>query len=233
MKRILLFVFLFHHHWTLAQLDFKNSNVGRVMEFTDLNGHSLLRQYDPDVTGSPFMSDNWELAKITLRGGKEIGPLATKFNVESNELYFLDSSGKEMIAADGVIKKVDWVDHYSKDGNKFVLKNGYPSIDKQNQNYYYHVFSEGKMELLAKKYKYIRVAKDELSGVMTKEFIDGAPVLYVYDGNVIQPFHSTKSFLLSLMKDKEETVKLFIEANKMNLKSMSDLVRLFEYYNSQ
>ena len=233
MKRILLFVFLFHHQCGLAQLDFKNSNIGRVMEFTDLDGHSLLRQYDPDVTGSPFINDNWVLAKITLTKGKEIGPLAIKFNVESNELYFLDSAGKVMIAADGLIKRVDCVDYYSKDGIKFVFKNGYPAVDEQNQNYYYQVFTEGKVELLVKKYKYVRVAKDELSGVITKEFVDGAALLYVYAENIIQAFHPTKTFLLSIMKDKVEIVKLFIDANKMNLKSVPDLVKLFNYYNSQ
>ena len=33
-------------------------------------------------------------------------------------------------------------------------KNGYPPIDKQNENYYYQVLGEGKIEFLVKKFKH-------------------------------------------------------------------------------
>jgi hypothetical protein len=206
------------------------AGVVTVMDFTDLDGNSLLKKYDPAVTGSPFIINNWVPAKITLTKGKVIDPIYVKLNIESNELYFRDSTGKEMIAKEGLVRKVVCFD-FSKDNIQYVFKNGYPAIDKQNENYYYQLYRGGKIELLAKRTKYIRLFKNEISGEITKEFVDGGIVLYVYANNGMQVLHRTKSFVVSLMKDKEDDINKFIDANKINFKKHTDLIKLFGYYN--
>jgi hypothetical protein len=232
MKRILFFLLIgFFMNESFGQLEFRNSNVGRLINLEDFNGRSLLKKYDPDISGSPFINADWMPAKITLSKGKEIGSLLIKLNIESNELYFLDSIGKEMVAKEGLIKKIDFINYYSKDSIRYIFKSGYPNIDKQNENYIYQVFTEGKIELLAKKIKYIRTVKDEVSGEITKDFVDGAMTLYVYSFDNIQPFQPKIDFVISLLIDKQEEVNTFINANKINLKKTSDLIKLFSYYN--
>jgi hypothetical protein len=232
MKRILFFLLIgFTMNESFGQLEFRNSNVGRLINLEDFNGRSLLKKYDPDISGSPFINTNWMPAKITLTKGKEIGPLLVKLNIESNELYFLDSNGKEMIAREGLIKKIDFINYYSKDSTRYIFKSGYPNIDKQNENYFYQVFTEGKIELLAKKFKYIRTVKDELSGEIIKDFVDGAITLYVYSFDNMQLFQPKIDFVLSLLIDKQEEISSFINANKINLKKTADLIKLFSYYN--
>jgi len=233
MRKNLLPIFLLYCQCSLAQLDFKNSNIGRVVDFTDLDGHSLLKKYDPDVTGSPFINDDWVSAKLTLSKGKEIGPLQVKLNIESNELYFLDSAGKEMIAADGLVKKISCINYYYKDSTRYIFQSGYPPIETQGENYFYQVFTEGKIQLLAKKFKYIRSEKNDLTGDASKSFVDGAVVLYVYAYGVIQPFRSNKNFVASLWEEHKQTeMNNFIAANKINFKNISDLIKLFNYYDS-
>ena len=73
MKRILLFIFLFCHQGIFGQLEFRNSNVGRLMNMEDISGRSLFKKYDPDISGSPFINDEWIMAMITLSQGNEIG----------------------------------------------------------------------------------------------------------------------------------------------------------------
>jgi len=218
-------------HESFGQLEFRNSNVGRLINLEDFNGRSLLKKYDPDITGSPFINADWIPAKITLAKGKEIGSLLVKLNIESNQVYFLDSTGKEMIAIDGLIKKIDFINYYSKDSIRYIFKSGYPNIDKQNENYIYQVFTEGKIELLAKKFKYIRTVKNELSGEIIKDFVDGSITLYVYSFDNMQLFQPKIDFVLSLLIDKHEEVNTFINANKINLRKTSDLIKLFSYYN--
>ena len=201
------------------------------MNFVDLNGYSLLKKYDPEIKGTPFINDKWKLAKITLSKGKEISQLPIKLNIESNELYFLDSTGKEMIALKGLVKKIDYLNYWSKDSIKYVFKSGYPDIDKQTENYYYQVLTEGKIELLAKKFKYITVDKNELSGEISKNFVESAVKLYVYANKIIQAFYSNKDFVISLLKDKEQAINMFVDANKINFKKTTDLIKLFNYYN--
>jgi hypothetical protein len=203
------------------------------MDVADLDGRSLLKKYDPDVTGSPFINDDWVSAKITLSKGKEIGPLSIKMNLESNELYYLDSSKMELVADKSVARKVDCMDYSSKDGIKYVFKNGYPAIDKQDENFYYQVYTEGKIELLAKRFKYIRSEKNDLTGEMSKTFIDGSVVLYVYAYGLMQVFHPTKELVNSLFEeDKDQSTRTFIDTNKINFKKIPDLIKLFKYYNS-
>jgi hypothetical protein len=230
-KRILPLIFLLYCRLSFGQLDFKNSNVGRVMDMADLDGHSFLKKYDPEITGSPFINDKWVSAKLTLSRGKEIGPLLIKLNIESNELYFLDSTGKELIAAEGLVRKVDCIDYYTKDSVRYVFKTGYPSVGKQSENYFYQVFTEGRIELLARKFKYVRNEKNDLTGDMSKSFVDGLTVLYVYAYGLIQPFRSNKTFIATLWdENKQEVMNKYLSTNKINLKNTSDLVKLFNYY---
>jgi len=232
MKRILFFLLaVFTMNGSFGQLEFRNSNVGRLINLEDFNGRSLLKKYDPAVSGSPFINADWIPAKITLSRGKEMGPLLVRLNIESNEVYFLDSTGKEMVALEGLIKKIDFINYYSKDSIRYIFKSGYPNIDKQNENYFYQVFTDGKIELLAKKFKYIRTVKDELSGEIIKDFVDGTVTLYVYSFDNMQLFQPKIDFVLSLLIDKHEEVNTFINANKINLKKTSDLIKLFSYYN--
>ena len=201
------------------------------MNLADLNGNSFVKKYDPDIMGSPFIKDDWVTARLTLSGGKVMGPLSIKINIESNELYFLDSTGKELIAADGVVRRIDCVDFYVKDSIRYIFKNGYPPIDKQNENYYYQVLTEGKIELLAKKFKYIRSEKNELTGDVSKSFVEGSAVFFINAYGIMQPFHANKSFINSLWEeDKQQEINKYISENKINFKSTTDLIKLFNYY---
>jgi hypothetical protein len=231
-KKILFVTLLLIANLGFGQLEFKTSLMGRTLDMADMNGHSLLKKYDPDATGSPFINDEWVLANLTTLKGNVVGPLQIKLNIESNELYYKDSAGKEMIALEGLVKKIDCLNYYNKDSVRYVFKCGYPVIDKQNKNYYYQVFTEGKVELLAKRFKYIRTNKEEVSGEITKEFVEGATILYVYAFGIIQAFHPNNSFVISLLEDKEQDINAFIKTNKTNFKKITDLVKLFEYYNS-
>ena len=233
MKRKLLFLHVcFITNISFAQLDFSTSSGGRRLDATDINGQPLLKKYDPDVTGTPFINPNWMPAKLTLTLGKITEPVSVKLNIESNVLYFLDSAGKEMIAIDGLVRKIDCYSFFSKDSIGHIFKNGYPAIDKQNENYYYQVFTEGKVELLAKRTKYVRVYKDEISGQITKEFVDAAVTFYVYANDSIQEFRRTKSFVTTLLKDKEQYIDKFIGNNTISFKKTADLIKLFNYYNT-
>ena len=232
MKRILLLIFLFCLQWSFGQVGFKNSNVGRVMDLADLDGHSLLKKYDPALTGSPFINEDWVSAKLTLSRGKEVGPLPIKLNIESNELHFIDSTGKELIVADGLVKKIDCIDYYTKDSTRYIFKSGYPSADGQNENFFYQVFTEGRIELLARKFKYIRTERNDLTGDVSKSFVDGAAVLYVYAYGIMRPLKSNKNFIATLWdENKQPEMNKYISDNKISLKKTSDLIKLLNYYN--
>jgi hypothetical protein len=146
-------------------------------------------------------------------------------------LYFLDSAGKEMIAVDGLVKKVDCIDYYTKDSTRYIFKSGYPPVEGQSENYFYQVFTEGRIELLARKFKYIRNEKNDLTGDISKSFVNGVVVLYVYAYGMMQPFKANKNFIATLWdEDKQQEMNKYISDNKINFKSTSDLIKLFNHY---
>jgi hypothetical protein len=222
---------LFAMNTTQGQIEFRNSILGRQVNLNDRDGSPMSKIYEPDITGSPFLKDEWVQARLILFDRKELGPLKAKLNIERNELYFIDSSGTEMVAINGKITKVDFLNTFSKDSIRYVFKCGYPAIASQNEYYYYWLLTEGKIELLAKKFRYIRANKDVLSGEVSKEFIEGATVLYVFSGGKIQELQPGKNNIITLTKDKEQDILRFIDASKINVKKTADLVKLFNYYN--
>jgi hypothetical protein len=230
-KCALLFSFSLALATSEAQLDFKNSNLGRMIDVTDLQGNSLLKQYDADVQGSPYLFDYWVPATITLSKGKIIGPVQVKLNIESSELYYRDSAGQTMTPLPGLVRKIQCVDIQSKDSTKYTFKSGFPAIDQQNENYFYQSLSEGEVELVAKKYKYIRTVRDAYTSESTKNFEEGSTLLYVYADGKMEAFQSTRSFVLSLFNDKTAAITRFMDDNRINLKKTPDVVKLFRFYN--
>jgi len=229
-KKIFILFLICLYFKGFSQFQFNDLN-GRIIDFRDLNGRSLLKVYESDIKGYPFINDDWVAAKLTLSNGKQIEPVLIKLNIESNELYFRDSSDKIFVAVDGLVKKVECINYYSKDSIKYVFKNGYPNVDNQDQKFFYQVLTEGKVELLMKHQKIISSDKNDLTGDVSKEFTE-QDKLYVYTNYTTQSFAPYKSFVLSLMRDREKEMSSFIEANKINLKKNKDLILLFNYYNN-
>jgi hypothetical protein len=215
-----------------SQFDFKPTLGGGAFDARDVSGRPLFKKYDGDIAGSPFMNENWEKAMLTLSKGKIVGPVMVRLNIESNELNYMDSTNKEFVADAEQVRKINYISLYTKDSISYVFKNGYPRIKQQETNFYYQVLVEGKIELLAKKNKYIRVTRNDLSGETTKEFLDAATVFYIYTKNTIEEFPPSKSLVLTVMRDKEQAITTYMSENKINLKKTPDLIKLFDYYNS-
>ena len=215
-----------------SQFEFNPTVGGGRFDARDVSGRSLIKAYDGEIAGSPFINENWERAMLTLARGKTIGPVMVKLNIERNELNFKDSANKEFVAEPEQVRKIDYISFYLKDSIRYVFKNGYPAINKQTASFYYQVYTEGKIELLGKKTKYIKVDKNDLSGETTMEFLDAATVFYVYSNRTMQEFFPYKSLALTIMRDKEQAIAAYMSENKSNLKKTLDLIKLFQYYNS-
>lgn len=210
---------------------FDASNNGNSVHLADMNGHPLNGNVQQDVAGSPYINEDWAWANLTLSQGKILTMVAVKLNIENNELHYTDSTGKELVAMEGIVRRVEYINFITKEKTGYLFKNGYPAINKQNQDFYYQVLAEGKAELLVKKTKYIRTSKDDMTGIVTREFVDAAQVYYVFANSAIKQLNASKKEILDIMKDKEQLVDSFIETNKINFKKNTDLIKLFNYYN--
>jgi hypothetical protein len=225
------FGFLVLGHATTAQIGFADTNNGRTMEMRDLNGNSLLNdKYQPDIEGTPFLIKDWKIATLVTKKGVQVNNVSVKLNIESNELYYLDSAGKTWIANAGNVVKISLINFDGKDNTTTVFKCGYPAIGKQTNNYYYQVLADGKIALLKKLYKTIETFKNDLSGEKRREFVEGTRI-FVFVAGEIKEVKNDKGFILDLMNDKQAAIEKYLDLNKINFKKTADLEKLIGYYN--
>ncbi len=228
---IILIFFVLLNYKATAQLSFANTNNGRMMQIADMNGKSLRNEkYDPAIEGTAFINPDWADADVLTTAGQLVKKVKVKLNIESNELYYLDTANTTWIALDGSIKKIFYTDLFSKENILYFFQNGYPAIDNKNENYFYQVLCSGKISLLKKYYKNIETFKNEMSGELRKEFVEYSRY-YIFSPEGIEPLQYSKEHLWKLMNDKEEATKQYLDANKINFKKIPDLVRLFSFYN--
>jgi hypothetical protein len=230
LKNILLLLLLCPFASATAQVGFANTFNGRVISVADINGQSLIgTQYKGNIEGTPFLTEQWLDVMVQLKNGAAI-PAKVKLNIESNELYYMDSIKKIRIADDGLVKRIDFINAASDEKLKYPLKSGYPPADNLKANLFFQVLAEGKMELLCRNYKLIETFKNEASGEIRKEFIEKNKY-YLYYGETLRAYNFQKEQVLQLMMDKEVEINDYLQANKINFKKIPDIQKLVAYYN--
>lgn len=195
----------------------------------DRNGKTFVNPA-PDVAGSPFYADDWRLGTLVVVDNRMYDSVKIRLDLQSGEVHVLDNNAKEIALARGYIKKVLLPAKISGlPGTLF--QNGFPAIDEQDLYSYYEVLSEGKFWLLHSIRKVISQQKDDLSGDIRKEY-QTYENYYVYDGKTMQRVKKDKTFVLALLSDKRDKMETFIETNKLKLKSIDDVRRTIDYYNT-
>jgi hypothetical protein len=187
---------------------------------------------DASVKGTPFIINQWAKGELTTTKGVTVSNLNVNVNLTTNELYYQDASGKTLVATQGEVLRVAFIDSLTFPFMPYVFKTGYPVIGKQNENYFYQVLTEGDAELLVKKTKILRSTKNNISGIIANEYENHTPVYYVYFKQQMHSLKPSKKNMLSLFPDKEDLIEKFIETNSINFKKEADLITVFNYYNS-
>jgi hypothetical protein len=225
------YLLCFLHH-AVAQLGFTQVNIGGLVNAADINGITLFKKtYDTEIQGSPFLHPEWVNADIQLKTGNWVKVAKARLNAESNEVHFLDSLGRELIANEGLIIKIV-LDIPTDTGRvKQVFESGYPPTHGKTINFFYQVLEEGRIELLHKITKPIETFKNEMSGEIRKEFVEHR-LMYIYADGELHILKNDKTMITDLMKDKKIAIDTYLANNKINFKKIADIQKLIRYYNS-
>jgi hypothetical protein len=229
---LLLTVSLLYIQTTHAQIEAGHSNYGfNIRAFNSYTGDNLIpTEYSPDIEGTAYLFPDYNRADIILVNGMPLNNLRVRFNLEKNQLYFSDSLTGSFVFNKAVLRKVVFKSVFANTGAPFVLKSGYPSINKQDTNYLYELQAGGKIDLLRNQERVIQTTKNEMTGDIKKEFVEYISY-YIYCNKTIKEFRNNKPVLLEFMKDKQKEVDAYIATNKVNFKKNADVVKLVSYYN--
>jgi hypothetical protein len=140
--------------------------------------------------------------------------IKTNFNLVTNELLYLETLDKIMVASPSVVKSVEAGDR------KFITTAG---------NSYFEVIStQGKATLLRHAKKVIMETKPFNSATVQKNFSTSESHVLLIDGNAIEI--KSANDLYDILPAEE--LKDYAKKERLRPKSVSSWVKIVDYYNS-
>jgi hypothetical protein len=184
-----------------------------------------------DIAGTPFLLEDWHLGSVTLQNNRRFDSVRLRLNLATQQIHFMDQNNQEIALFKGFVKAIRFYDILPGTNNPTEFQTGFPAIDQQDETNFYQVISKGKIFLLKFMHKIVSQEKNELSGEIKKEYV-GYEDYYVYNGKEMQRVKKDKSAILSLLADQQAKVQSFIDTNHLRLKSVDEVKRVIDYYNS-
>lgn len=211
----------------LTFISLKSYSQYALSPFADVQG-TLLREIKyEDVKGSPYLSDNWALGKVTTKSGKHYADVPLKYNVMDDKLIFKHENGNPMYFVEPVTA-FELNNIISGTSAKFV--NGLPGTDHYNASSYYEVIFSGQVSLFKKIGKVITESKEYGSAITNKSF-NTTSNYFVLSDDKFSKITPNKKTISILFPSKEQQLNDYLKKEKIDLKNDDDLKKLFEYLN--
>jgi hypothetical protein len=185
-----------------------------------------------DIAGTPFLRDDWRLGSVTIESNKRYDSVKLRLNLLTQEFHFLNKDNIEIALFKGYVKSVRFYDGIpGMGGANTEFQAGFPPIDQQDENSFYQVVCKGKIVLLKSLRKVISQDKNGFSGEIKKEYVSYEDY-YTWDGKGMERVKKDKSAVLALMAGQKGKIDDFVSTNHLKMKSIDDVRRVIDYYNS-
>jgi len=196
----------------------------------DTEGKLFVNPYI-DVAGSPFFLEDWKFGKLKVADNSLYSGIRLKLDILNQQVHFLKTDNVEMVAPVGMIREITLLDSSKTIPVTYFFQCGFPTIDNQDGKNFYLVMSDGKIKLLESLRKSIHQEKNEYEGTSIKEFRQYEDYYFFID-NKMYRIKKDKKFILDLMKPNEVKIENYISQNNLSCKSIDDIKKIVDYYNS-
>jgi hypothetical protein len=173
----------------------------------------------------------YQLAKITLKDGRVYNDVKARINLLEHEVNFIASNGQEGFLGKGMASEITYQDNSGSNLEAKVFQCGFPPIDNQNRISFYQILLNDKTSLLKSVYKSIQERNNDMSGERFKEFATYENMYLLKEGTMVR-IKKDKSNLIALLQDQNQSIKKYIDDQKLNLKNEAHLIALVKYYNT-
>ena len=188
----------------------------------DISGKPFLEKKDDAIKGSPLLLANWHPGSVTFRNGQQAKGLQLLYNVNKNILYFK--------RGEGILEFVQPIREFTlritkdNDSVDIVFRNGYVGFEKNNQETFYEVLTDGAIQLL-KQYTKTLLTYKPYNQPETQEYSDKVKY-FIYRENKLTLIKRDKEFLMQAFPDLSNKIRSWCEANNSNAKSEPHLAAL-------
>lgn len=196
----------------------------------DADGKLFVNPYI-DISGSPFFLDDWKYGKIKVADNSIFSNIRLKLDLISQQVHFLKSDNIEMVSPVAMVREITLFDSTQLVPVTYTFQCGFPAVDNQDKKNFYLVICDGKIKFLESMRKVIHQDKNEYAGTVEKEFRQYEDYYFFID-NKMYRIKKDKNFILDLMKPNNAKIETYINENKLSYKSMNDIKKVLDYYNS-
>lgn len=186
------------------------------------------------ITGSPFYSDEWQLASLIGANEKEKWLCKVKINLATGELYYQDKQGNELVTDEALIKKI--VLHKNDDTSVamaiFILTPERVKLNQERRNSYIQVMNEGSYQLMKLNKRNLNSA-DSLFGTMKRYFFKDEEDYFIYHSEMMNSLRKLDKENLLQYLPGSSVYNDWAKQNKINFKREDDVLLFMNYYNSK
>lgn len=187
-----------------------------------------------NINGTPFFLDSFTYCNIFLKNGKTYFTDKMRLNLFTQELHFLNKEGNEFTTTGETVKKAIFYKELAKDSfTIYSFSCGYPAIDNNSELTYYLELDTGKVLLLEQKTKTV-ITPPMVSLTPPPRRYSEQSTFYVYNPNhmKMERWRKGKGFILDFFSDKKNDIEKFIESKNINCKSLAEIKKVIEFYNT-
>jgi hypothetical protein len=205
----------------LADPDWKAATQANGVEWGTLNG----------IKGSPFFNEEWTSGSVLLTDNRQASNIPIRFNVYSNEIYFLRDSQVLAIDASVPVREFTLYDHRSDLAQSSLFRCGYPDTRSGNKKTFYLVLASGKLSLLIHYSKRVVERNSPIDG--PQKLMDDEESWFVFSApqNKMIEIRQNRNSLMSALPAEANRIETILSSNKMKLKQKNDWIVLFNELN--
>tara|TARA_R110002051_G_scaffold644_1_gene3192 strand:+ start:3251 stop:3859 length:609 start_codon:yes stop_codon:yes gene_type:complete len=200
-----------------------SQNIDLPMEYLQ-NSASGKNMIPDNVIGSPYFNETWTFGTVYINETSYNREL--RYNAYTDDLEMKEKGEIiNLLKRDYIWAKIDKntyrIEEYAENGN-------------QTKQGYFIELNEGKARLLTKKQKELMAAQAAKSSYQSDKparFIEEESYYLKVDKGPAIEIKLKEKDILDIL-DKEDQLKAYIKANKLNLKSQEEVIQLLNHYNS-
>jgi hypothetical protein len=200
------------------------------MFISDINGRPYREVSLAEIEGHPFLIEEWTNGLVKFKDGSYVKNIPVQFDIHNNKLYFnRDGQRFEFIQP---IKEFVLSIPKIGDSVRTLYRNGFPSVDRNTEETFYEVLTDGKFQLL----RYHSKVVDEVklyNGPEKKKFMPKDMLFALVPGQKIVKLKKDKESVLQALPDYAPVINKIVAEKKLKLKKVEDITTLFSLLNEQ
>lgn len=229
---ILLLLFLPGLKPVFAQNFLVENIKGGTAFANDVNGMPFYLKMEYKSEGSIYFTEEYISADVTVKNGTVYKDVKVKYNLLDNQLLYLATDGKEMVALSPVIRIAFTLKQLTGDSLQNVVLTGGSDILNKTGAVVFQLIDTGKVTLLRKITLTWRDDTQYGQAGFVRKFERNENEYWLILKDVYTKMERNRSFFTALLNDKADLIGHYIDKLEPKYKSLTDIRKIVQYYNS-